>query len=99
MLDATSDFQMGDVYFHFSIDNGFEQSIFDEDGIICFYSISPGTHFEILAEKSGFTNGSVSGYVYEDTFWNIALNPMMVSFKIESIPHFYQNKIIFIYWR
>ena len=79
MLDATTDFQMGDVYFHFSIDNGFEQSIFDEDGQICFYSISPGTYFEILAQKSGYTNGSVSGYVYEDTYLDIALNPMVSS--------------------
>ena len=76
-MDATTDIQISNVHFYYSIDNGFEESTFDEDGEICFYSILPGTYFEFLAEKSGYTNGSITGYANDDTYWVMALSPMV----------------------
>ena len=95
MVDATTDVQITNVFFYYSIDNGFEENTFDEDGEICFYSIAPGTYFEFLAEKSGYTNGSLSGYANDDTYWVIALNPMVSTKSISNHTTKFLRKISF----
>ena len=46
----------------------------------CYGSLPSGTFVEVLLEKKGYENGTVSGFIHsEDAHWTVAMNPIVIT--------------------
>ena len=46
----------------------------------CYGSLPSGTFVEVLLEKTGYENGTVSGFIHsEDAHWTVAMNPIVIT--------------------
>ena len=48
----------------------------DEDGIICFKTLAPGTTLEVTVAKDRYNNATKTDTVTTDTNWTIPLTPL-----------------------
>ena len=53
----------------------------------CYGSLPSGTFVEVLLEKTGYENGTVSGFIHsEDAHWTVAMNPIVSNYKATVSP-------------
>ena len=67
----------------------------------CYGSLPSGTFVEVLLEKTGYENGTVSGFIHsEDAHWTVAMNPIVITkiiYSESSWVHYQRDQKLTIY--